>query len=221
MPTPGVRGQGESLFPVLTRDEIGYLASKGIHKRYPKNSVLICEGDDSDSLYVLLEGKVKIFAGDESGKEVVINIQGPGEIFGEVAMIGKIPRSASVMAIEPVQVSFLSRAKFETCLLDHPEMAVKFVGLLVERVRNLTEMTKNLALNDVYGRIAYTLNKLVEEDQGERIIHIRLTHQDIASMVGSSREMVSRIMKDLTMGGYIDSYDDKHIVIKKNLPQAW
>lgn len=220
MPIPGVGGQAELLFPVLTRDEIDYLASKGVHKRYPKNSVLICEGDDSDSLYVLLDGKVKIYAGDDYGKEVVINIQGPGELFGEVAMIGKIPRSASVMAIEPVEIAFLSRVKFEACLLDRPELAVKFLGLLVERVRSLTDMTKNLALNDVYGRIAYTLNKLVEEVEDEKIIRIRLTHQDIASMVGSSREMVSRIMKDLTTGGYIDSHD-KHIVLKKNLPQAW
>ena len=217
---PGVDRQSETLFPVLNSDEISYLASMGVHKRYPKNSVLICEGDDSESLYILLDGKVKVYAGDESGKEVVINIQGPGEIFGEVAMIGNIPRSASVMAIEPVQVAFLSRGKFETCLMDHPELAVKFLGLLVERIHNLTAMTKNLALNDVYGRIAYTLNKLVEETEGEKIIRIRLTHQDIANMVGSSREMVSRIMKDLTKGGYIESHD-KHIILKKNLPLSW
>lgn len=220
MPAPGEGEQGESPFNALTRDEIDYLAGNGMRKRFPKNSLIICEGDESDSLYVLLKGKVKIYAGDDSGKEIVINIQGPGEIFGEVAMIGKIPRSASVMSIEPVEVAFLSRAKFEACLLEHPELAVKFLGLLVERVLSLTEMTKNLALNDVYGRIAYTLNKLVDEGQDERIIRIRLTHQDIASMVGSSREMVSRIMKDLTTGGYIDSHD-KHIVLKKNLPQAW
>ena len=217
---PGEEGQGGALFPVLTRDEIDYLASMGVRKRYPKNSVLISEGDDSVSLYILLVGRVKIYASDEFGKEVVFNIQGPGEIFGEVAVIGNIPRSASVMAIEPVDVAFLSRGKFKTCLLDHPELAVKFLGLLVERIHNLTEMTKNLALNDVYGRIAYTLNKLFEEEQGERIIRIRLTHQDIANMVGSSREMVSRIMKDLTTGGYIDSHE-KHIILKKNLPQAW
>lgn len=220
MPAPGEGEQRESLFTELTRDEIDYLASKGVHKRFPKNSLIICEGDESDSLYVLLKGRVKIYAGDDSGKEIVINIQGPGEIFGEVAMIGEIPRSASVMSIEPVEVAFLSRAKFENCLLDHPELAVKFLRLLVDRVLSLTQMTKNLALNDVYGRIAYTLNKLVDEQQDERITRIRLTHQDIASMVGSSREMVSRILKDLTTGGYIDSHD-KHIVLKKNLPHAW
>ena len=220
MPQPVAGEQENSLFTELTTDEIDYLASKGVRKHFPKNSLLICEGDESDSLYVLLAGKVKIYAGDDSGKEIVINIQGPGEIFGEVAMIGRIPRSASVMSIEPVEVAFLSRSRFENCLLDHPELAVKFLGLLVDRVLSLTQMTKNLALNDVYGRIAYTLNKLAEEDSGERTIRIRLTHQDIASMVGSSREMVSRIMKELTTGGYIESHD-KHIVLKKKLPQGW
>ncbi len=217
---PGEGGQGESSFTALTKDEIDYLASKGVHKHFPKNSVLINEGDESDTLYVLLAGRVKIYAGDDLGKEIVLNIQGPGEIFGEMAIIGKIPRSASVMSIEPVHVAFLSRVKFEACLLDHPELAVRFLGLLVERVRNLTEMTKSLALNDVYGRVAYTLNKLADNEEGERIIQIRLTHQDIASMVGSSREMVSRILKDLTVGGYIDS-QNKHIILKKDLPQAW
>ncbi|HIC99311.1 MAG TPA: Crp/Fnr family transcriptional regulator [Pyrodictiaceae archaeon] len=220
MPPPGLGRQDESLFPELTRDEIDYLSSKGIQKRFPKNSILISEGDESDSMFVLLTGKVKIYASDDYGKEVVINIQGPGELFGEIAMIGETPRSASVMAIEPVEVAFLPRAKFEACLIDRPELAVKFLGLLVERVRGLTDMTKNLALNDVYGRIAYTLNKLAEEEDDERIIRIRLTHQDIASMVGSSREMVSRIMKDLTTGGYIDSHE-KHITLKKKLPDAW
>jgi CRP/FNR family transcriptional regulator, cyclic AMP receptor protein len=220
MLTPGESGQEESPFTTLTRDEIDYLASKGIQKNFPKNSLLISEGDESDALYVLLAGRVKIYASDDSGKEIVINIQGPGEVFGEMAMIGRIPRSASVMSIEPVQVAFLSRTKFEACLLEYPELAVKFLGLLVERVRSLTEMTKSLALNDVYGRIAYTLNKLADYEEGERTIQIRLTHQDIASMVGSSREMVSRILKDLTVGGYIDSHE-KHIVLRKELPQAW
>jgi CRP/FNR family transcriptional regulator, cyclic AMP receptor protein len=220
MLTPEEDGLGDSPVTALTRDEIDYLASKGVQKRFPKNSLLISEGDESDTLYVLLSGRVKIYAGDESGKEIVINIQGPGEVFGEMAMIGKIPRSASVMSIEPVQVASLSRAKYEACLLEHPELAVKFLGLLVDRVRSLTEMTKSLALNDVYGRIAYTLNKLTESEEGERIVQIRLTHQDIASMVGSSREMVSRILKDLTIGGYIDLHD-KRIVLKKDLPKAW
>jgi CRP/FNR family transcriptional regulator, cyclic AMP receptor protein len=220
MLTSGEGEQGGSPITAFTSDEIDYLASQGVHKHFPKNSVLISEGDESDTLYVLLTGRVKIYAGDDLGKEIVINIQGPGEIFGEMAMIGKIPRSASVMSIEPVHVAFLSRSKFEACLLDRPELAVKFLGLLVERVRSLTETTKSLALNDVYGRIAYTLNKLAENEEGERIIRVRLTHQDIASMVGSSREMVSRILKDLTIGGYIDS-QNKHITLKKDLPQAW
>ncbi len=220
MQTPGLGRRDGSPFPELTRDEIDYLSSKGIQKRFPKNSVLISEGDESDALFVLLSGKVKIYASDDYGKEVVINIQGPGELFGEIAMIGETPRSASVMAIEPVEVAFLPRAKFEACLIERPELAVKFLGLLVDRIRALTDMTKNLALKDVYGRIAYTLNRLAEENEGQQVVHIRLTHQDIASMVGSSREMVSRIMKDLTTGGYIESHD-KHIVLKKNLPDAW
>ena len=95
MSIPGGDRQGSLLFPELTRDEIDYLATKGVRKRFPKNSVLISEGDDSDSLYVLLDGKVKVYASDDDGKEVVVNIQGPGEMFGEIALIDETPRSAS------------------------------------------------------------------------------------------------------------------------------
>jgi len=218
MSEPGLGEQ--AMFPELTRDELDFLASQGIHKRFPKNSILISEGDESDSLYILLDGKVKIYASDNYGKDVVINIQGPGEVFGEIAMIDETPRSASVMAIEPVDVAFLSQVKFENCLLERPQLAVKFLGILVERIRSLTDVAKNLALKDVYGRVAYTLDKLAEDVDGERIVRIRLTHQDIANMVGSSREMVSRIMKDLTTGEYIES-KDKHIILRKKLPEAW
>jgi CRP/FNR family cyclic AMP-dependent transcriptional regulator len=219
MSEPGLGEQ--TLFPVLTRDELDYLASQGIRKRFPKNSILISEGDESDSLFILLDGKVKIYASDDYGKDVVINIQGPGEIFGEIAMIDETPRSASVMAIEPVDVAFISKARFENCLIETPQIAIKFLGILVERIRSLTDVAKNLALKDVYGRVVYTLEKLAEENEaGEKVVRIRLTHQDIANMVGSSREMVSRIMKDLSIGEYIESRD-KLIVILKKLPEAW
>ena len=208
------------LFSELSDEDIQVIAGGGVVKTFPKHTVLISEGDQSDFLYVILEGKVKVFVSDESGKEAILNIQGPGEYFGELALIDEVPRSASVMTLMPSRLAFVSRLDFEACLAKHPNLALKLIRTLTHRIRSLTDVVKNLALNDVYGRVARTLLKLAREKNGLLIIEQRLTHQDIADMVGASREMVSRIMKDLTTGGYLQT-KNKIITIQSKLPPAW
>ncbi len=208
------------LFSELSNEDIQRIAGSGVVKSFPKHTVLISEGDQSDFLYVILEGKVKVFVSDESGKEAILNIQGPGEYFGELALIDEVPRSASVMTLTPSRLAFVSRADFEACLAEHPNLALKLIRTLTQRIRSLTEVVKNLALHDVYGRVARTLLKLAQEKNGMLVIEQRLTHQDIADMVGASREMVSRIMKDLTTGGYLQT-KNKIITIQSKLPPAW
>ncbi len=208
------------LFSELSDEDIQRIAGSGVVKSFPKHTVLISEGDQSDFLYVILEGKVKVFVSDESGKEAILNIQGPGEYFGELALIDEVPRSASVMTLTPSRLAFVSRADFEACLAEHPNLALKLIRTLTQRIRSLTEVVKNLALHDVYGRVARTLLKLAQEKNGMLVIEQRLTHQDIADMVGASREMVSRIMKDLTTGGYLQT-KNKIITIQSKLPPAW
>jgi CRP/FNR family cyclic AMP-dependent transcriptional regulator len=191
-----------------------------VTRKYPKNVVLITEGDRSDSFYVILSGKVKVFLSDEHGKEVQLNTQGPGEYFGELALIDQAPRSASVMTLEPSQLAVVSRENFQRCLAENPDIAVELISFLVNRVRSLTENVKNLALLDVYGRVARTLLNLSSEQDDQLVIEERLTHQEIANRVGASREMVSRIMKDLCTGGYIQIRDRK-IFIQAKLPPGW
>jgi len=213
------RHQPHSLFPQLTEEEVTFISHHGEIKNYCKHSVLISEGDISDYMFILLEGKVKVYSLQRSGKEIVFNIQGPGEYFGELALIDESPRSASVMAMEPVTVSFVSKFTFEACLQERPEMAVRFLRTLTERVRYLTEIVKNLALRDVYGRVIFTLEMLSEKENDDRVIKLRLRHQDIASMVGSSREMVSKIMKEFTDAGVLQKVD-QYIYIKKDFPKV-
>lgn len=209
------------LFPELTPDSLNRVAEHGTVRNYPKNTVMIHEGDRSDSLYVILSGKVKVYSSDEDGKEVILNIQGPGECFGELALIDAAPRSASVMTMEPSRISVISRADFERCLAENSGIALELIRSLAQRVRSLTESVKSLALLDVYGRVARTLLDMAsEEGGGQLVVRQRLTHQDIANMVGASREMVSRIMKDLVNGGYIH-VKDKVITIQGKLPPGW
>ena len=209
-----------ALFSGMSDADMEAISTLAVQRCFPKNSLVICEGDRSDSLYFILSGKVKVFLSDEEGKEVTLNIQGEGEYFGELAILDEAPRSASVMTVEETKVAVLSKSAFEKCMEEHPTMAVIVMRGLARRLRELTENVRSLALMDVYGRVARLLLEMAEESGEKKVITQRLTQRDIASMVGASREMVSRILRDLTIGGYI-SIENKIITINERLPSAW
>lgn len=208
------------MFSDLDPGEACMLSEHTHTRNYPANSILINEGDQTESLYVILEGEVKCYCSDEQGKEVILNILGPGEYFGELSLVDDEPRSASVMTLKPTKAMIISKQSFKQCLADNSELAFNLIRNLTRQVRGLTDSVKNLALMDVYGRVARTLLDLAHEVDGKQVIEQKLTHQDIANMVGASREMVSRILKDLSRGGYI-TIDKKSITINEKLPPGW
>jgi len=203
-----------SLFSLLSDKEIELLTQKSNTRTHPKNTVIVNEGDTSDSLYLILSGTVKVFLGDANGKEIIINVLKEGDYFGELAIIEESNRSASIMTTEKATFAILSKASFKEILSQHPEMAFRLLKYLACRVRELTHNIKGLALLDVYGRIAQVLHSLAVETQGKLQVTTRLTHQEIANRVGASREMVSKILKELSLGGYIE-YEGKNIIIHK------
>ncbi|MCF6336388.1 MAG: Crp/Fnr family transcriptional regulator [Gammaproteobacteria bacterium] len=209
-----------ALFSGLSETEMAAISSLAVTRSFPKNTLVICEGDASDSLYVVLSGKVKVFLSDEEGKEVTLNMQGAGEYFGELAILDEAPRSASVMTVEDTKLAVLSKAAFEKCMEQHATIALVVMRGLACRLRELTENVRSLALMDVYGRVARLLLEMSEEENGKNVIRQRLTQRDIASMVGASREMVSRILRDLSIGGYI-TIENKIITLNERLPPAW
>ncbi|MGH8660629.1 MAG: Crp/Fnr family transcriptional regulator [Burkholderiales bacterium] len=204
---------------ILDEAELRALSGQGAVRSFPGHTIIVSEGDETDSLYVILSGRVKVFVADESGKEVVLGTQGPGEYFGEMALDGG-PRSASVMTLEPSRFMVIPRARMREFLRSQPDFAVRLIEKLIRRSRALTASVKNLALLDVYGRVARLLLELAEEEGGKLVITERLTHQDVADRIGASREMVSRILKDLAAGGYI-SVRKKHITLHKTPPRHW
>jgi len=208
------------IFSELASQETEKLIQHSTTRAYPTNTILISEGDSTDSLYVVLEGKVKVYVSDQQGKEVILNILGPGEYFGELALLDDEPRSASVRTMAPTKVMVITKHDFKNCLATDSEMAYKLIKALISHVRALTNNVKSLALLDVYGRVARTLLDLAENVDGQTIILQKLTHQDIADMVGASREMVSRILKDLVSGGYI-TIKNKRFIINEKLPHGW
>ncbi len=213
--------QNIDLFDGLSEQDLAVLEEHCTARQYPGNTILINEGDETDSMYVILSGEAKVFMSDDSGKEVTLNILSDGDYFGELALLDERPRSASVMTMRPSKLLVISKSEFRRCLSDHPEIATNIIRCLSQRVRSLTDSVKSLALMDVYGRVARALLELARKNEdGKLVVRQKLTHQDIASMVGASREMVSRIMKDLATGGYI-SVKNRQITIEEKLPPGW
>ena len=205
---------------ILTEAELCALSVQGAVKSFPKHAVIVSEGDETDSLFVIVSGRVKVFLADEAGKEIVLGTQGPGEYFGEMALDGGA-RSASIMTLEPSRFIVVPRRKVREFLRTQPEFSARLVEKLIRRTRALTASVKNLALMDVYGRVARLLLELAEQDEGgTRVIREKLTQRDVANRVGASREMVSRILTDLAAGGYI-SVKQKHITVHKAPPRHW
>jgi CRP/FNR family cyclic AMP-dependent transcriptional regulator len=195
------------------------LAPRGVMRTFSKHAILVNEGDDTDSLYVILSGRVKAYVTGEDGREVVVNTIEAGDYFGELVLDGG-PRAASVMTLEPCRLFVISHSDVESMLAAHPAFAHDLIGRLIGKVRSLTAKVQDLALKDVYGRFVRFVSEHAVEAGGERAIPERLTQHDVAARIGGSREMVSRIMRDLTAGGYI-SVKGKRICVHKKLPERW
>lgn len=204
----------------ITDPFVRNLAALGRVRTYPKNTVFITEGDSSDSVFVILSGKVKAFVSDSEGHELILNNQVPGDYVGEMALDGK-PRSASVVTLESTTFSVVQREPLLEAIRHNPDFALEMIGKVIERAREATDNVKNLALLDVYGRVArLLLNMAVDLPDGKMRIPEKITQQEIAERVGASRDMVSRIFRDLTVGGYI-SVENRIITLNKRPPQRW
>jgi CRP/FNR family cyclic AMP-dependent transcriptional regulator len=211
--------EGPATVEAVSDAVLRQIAAKGQVRSYPARAILLNEGDPGDSLYIILSGKVKAFSIGNSGKEVVYNVHGPGEYLGELALDGR-PRSASVMTLEPTTCSVVQGANLREFIAEHPDFALHLIHKLIRLVRQTTENVKSLALDDVYSRVVRLLMDHAVERDGQMVVEERFTQQGIADRVGSSREMVSRIFKELTVGKYI-VLEPKRILILKKPPAAW
>ena len=169
-----------------------------------RSTTIMAAGDQTDSLYIVLSGRLKVMMSDADGKEVILSMLGPGEFFGEMGLIDDAPRSASVVTVEPCELLSIAKRDFRKCLAENFEMAMAVMRGLVRRLREADRKIGSLALLDVYGRVSRLLLDMAETVNGEKIVTRRLPKQDIAKMIGASREMVSRVMKDLQVGGFIE-----------------
>lgn len=191
--------------------QLALLAERGVLRSYRKGTLLIEEGSQGDSLYLVVSGRLRVFGCDSRGREVTYGSYGAGEYVGEMSLDGG-PRAASVITEEASRCVLLTRQSLLAHIAAHPEFALELLTKVIRRARAATLSTKQLALNDVYGR----LKALLESPPDGR-----LTHQSIARQLGCSREMVSKLMKDLELGGYVEREAGGRFVLLKALPARW
>jgi CRP/FNR family transcriptional regulator, cyclic AMP receptor protein len=205
---------------VLPAGLLERLAGHGNVRAFPAHAILINEGDRSDSLYIVLTGRVKLYSSADNGREIVLTMLTPGQYFGELSLDGA-PRSLSAQTLEATRCCVIAGDELRAFLAAEPDFALHLTHKLMRMVRRLTEQVKSLALQGVYERIVRLLMELSDEAGNERVLRYKLTQQDIADRVGSSREMVNRIMKELAAGGYVATDDAHRLVIRRKLPAAW
>ncbi len=204
------------LFSVLEPTQLELLARVVIRKTVAKGRSVFSAGEMSQSLYLILSGRTKVQMSDAEGKEVILAVLGSGEFFGEMALIDDQPRSATVVTLETCEFLTMNKEDFRNCLASNTEMATLIMRGLVKRLREADRKIESLALLDVYGRVARVLLEFSEVEGDRRVLRDKLPRQDVAKMIGASREMVSRVMKGLETDGFIVAQPDGSFVLHEN-----
>ena len=200
------------LFSMLTQAQAESIAESVVKRRYRRGELIVERGRKTNSLFILLTGRARVVAADERGREVILAVLEAGDYIGEMSLIDNEPHSATVRAEVQTDVLVLGRQEFARCL---PESSSLSYGM--QRLRNADRQIESLALLDVYGRVARALLDMADEDHGAKVIRGKVSRQDLAKHVGASREMVSRVMKDLEERGLIETQDTGSVVLKERL----
>jgi CRP/FNR family transcriptional regulator, cyclic AMP receptor protein len=195
------------LFTSLQDKELEAIFKLSTTKKCPKDMLILLEKENGDTLFIILKGKVKVSNFSESGKEVIFSILSVGDFFGEMSLLDGRPRSASVTAIEDSELRLIRRQDLFSVMEKYPQIAFKLLEELTSRLRKADQRIESMAILDVTGRIAGVLLQLAEErgvpgDHGI-LIQSRPIHQDLANMVGTTRETVTRVLKQLEQKNYI------------------
>ena len=203
------------LFSSFSDQQLASLIPAVQHRRFPRGAYVIRAGEETDALYIILAGRAKVLIPDDDGNEVILSMIGPNEFFGEMGLLDDSPRSASVETLEACEMLRISRSGFLNCLKDNFDAAMLIIRNLVKRLREADRKIESLALIDVYGRVARLLIEMAQPQDGQWIIEKAPPKQEIARMIGASREMVSRVVKDLHDRGVIRAEKRKIYVLDR------
>ncbi|WP_018411281.1 Crp/Fnr family transcriptional regulator [Methyloversatilis thermotolerans] len=204
------------MFSGLSDSSLEPVAKVSNMRRVPRGSIVVRAGDKTDFVYLVLSGSLKVLVSDEEGREVILSMLGPGELFGEMGVLDDNPRSATVVTVVPSDLIVIAKSDFKRVLQENFEVSMFIMRNLVARLRTADRKIESLALMDVYGRVARLLLEMADDVNGEKVVNRKISKQDIAKMIGASREMVSRVMKDLHLQGLIEETNGK-ILLRERL----
>ncbi len=196
------------------------LVNKAKTKSYPKHALILMEGEETSDFFIVLSGKVRSYISNEKSKEMTLDIQGAGSFFGEIFLLPDEAISVSIRSLEKTVCAVISKNDFNHWLMHNPDVIVPFCSSLFMEIRQKTNKVRLMRFSTVYERLIQTLQQMAVIEGNTSIIHCKPTQEDLASMVGASREMVSRIMGTLTKGGYVE-VAEKTLILNKKLPSAW
>jgi len=206
------------LFSMLTANQAESVADAVVKRRFKRGEPIVEQGKKSNALSIILTGRARVITADTRGREVILATLQPGDYVGEMSLIDDEPHSATVRAEIQTDALILGRLEFARCLPENSSMAYAVMKGLVQRLRHADRKIESLALMDVYGRVARALLEFADEnDGGDAVIRDKVSRQDLAKMVGASREMVSRVMKDLEERGFIETRDNGSLLVKERL----
>ena len=212
------------IFSELTDSDISSLAKLSSRRRYPKDTVVFFENEEGDSFFMILEGRIKVTILGDDGREVILSMLGAGDFFGEMALLDNEPRSATAIAVEETELLSLNRTDFQTVLTDNRSITTALIKILTARLRRANHQISTLALLDVYGRVARVIVDMAREEgrrlRDGRIAFRRATHQEIANRIGTTRETVTRMLKDLERQGLIH-IEGKEIVVEPDFEKVF
>ena len=212
--------QDIEFFKLFSADAVAKLKRAATLRKYKKNHHIIVLGEDSLSVYVLLNGSAYAFVDDDDGNELILSTLNEGDCFGELGFLDNQARTSNVKTTSECECLVVPGAEINHEILKDPETARAIINFLVKRIRGMTDEISCLGLMDVYGRLVRVLNNASAIQEDGRCLTSRVTHQELASRVGSSREMVSKLLKELRTGGFI-SIENHRVCIRKNLPERW
>src|SRR2546427_3660762 len=212
------------IFSELSDEDITSLARLALRKRYPKDTVVFFENEEGDFFFTILEGRIKVTILGDDGREVILSMLGPGDFFGEMALLDNETRSATAIAVEESELLSLHRNDFQSVLNDNKSITSALIRVLSARLRRANHQISTLALLDVYGRVARVIVDMAREEgkrlRDGRIAFRRATHQEIANRIGTTRETVTRMLKDLERQGLIH-VEGKEIVVQPDFEKVF
>ena len=212
--------RGVPFFSELDDEELDRLLEHSRALTLRKNTILMSEGETGESMYVVLSGSLRVFVGDEDGREIVLFLEGPGNYVGEISLLDDEPRTASAITLEKTEVLAIAKAGFLACVERNPRVALLIIREMTRRLRRSTQTIRSLALDNVYQRLASKFRELATSEDGLRRMPRKFSNQELGEMIGASREMVGKIVNDLAEGGYIRQVDRRWCLLK-DLPDNW